>query len=110
MLLLFISSLLQTNFSEMLRLGEPNFEDDYNRRIATQHELYMEATWRLVLNALRIEHGEGAALSKKDKDVVKDKYSIFNAQLDEITSTQMEYTVPRKVSSNRMGGMSNGKL
>ena len=62
---------------------------------------YRDATWRDVLTNLAVEPVSGA-LSKKERDAIKEKYTAFNEGFESIMATQRELNIPSRV--RRLGG------
>jgi exocyst complex protein 7 len=68
---------------------------EFGKLVQGQQQQYCQSTWRLCQELLTVErHGE--TLTKRERDVIKDKYSGFNDELDRIVKTQCGYTIPNK--------------
>eukprot|EP00043_Microstomoeca_roanoka_P012698 m.123196 g.123196 ORF g.123196 m.123196 type:complete len:697 (-) comp15564_c1_seq3:48-2138(-) len=68
----------------------------FEEMIATEKEFYLKNTWKTILNALQVEEVSGT-LSKREREMIKERYTTFNEELERIQAVQEDYAIPNEV-------------
>eukprot|EP01147_Barroeca_monosierra_P007606 gene7606-9870_t len=76
-----------TSFSELLAMC--------SEAIQVAKEQYQRRTWERMMEALVVDSISGP-LSKREKDVIKDRYTRFNEELERIQTMQQDFAIPNK--------------
>lgn len=94
-----LSTLLSTNLMATLELVEPSARQHYKDQILHQKKLYFQS-WTGVLQHLSSQDEPPPALLSagklrdRDRQTLKEKFSGFNKEIEELQRTQRSYSLP----------------
>lgn len=92
-----LKHILASAHIELFRRNDPKIDTRYLSLIQQQRDAYKTATWDLIAAIIKgpfLGAAAGGALSKKEREVIKDKYSGFNESFDATLETQQQYSIP----------------
>eukprot|EP00051_Salpingoeca_urceolata_P010560 m.129386 g.129386 ORF g.129386 m.129386 type:complete len:699 (+) comp16759_c0_seq6:497-2593(+) len=88
-------TILQSGFADLVQQQEQEFQANYRQRIETQRQMYRQHTWAKIDEFVVIEPIEGT-LSKRDREVIKEKYAGFNQEFEDVIREQQQYSIPNE--------------
>eukprot|EP00039_Didymoeca_costata_P010702 m.144905 g.144905 ORF g.144905 m.144905 type:complete len:726 (-) comp14932_c0_seq3:82-2259(-) len=93
--------LVTSPYIETIRVKDSQIDSRYIQSITKERKKYQEQTWGKTLDYLKVEaqHLSGIApgsLTRKEREVVKEKYSHFNEEFEMILKEQRPYAMPNK--------------
>ncbi|EGD83071.1 hypothetical protein PTSG_03709 [Salpingoeca rosetta] len=65
----------------------------FEELVETAKDLYLKTTWETLLGALKVE-AVSTPLSKRERDMIKERYTTFNTELERIQALQQEFAIP----------------
>nr|XP_042907504.1 exocyst complex component 7 [Parasteatoda tepidariorum] len=103
-----LKALQRTGLLEIVRMHNALAENYYNDQIRDQKRIYSQSWSRVLHYVMEVDKpvsqarassnstqmGASIKLRDKDKQNIKDKFSGFNKEMEEITRTQKAYAVP----------------
>ncbi|OXA43675.1 exocyst complex component 7 [Folsomia candida] len=87
---------------DLLKTKEPDCQQNYIEMMEDQRKAYLIATWKKVdyssklfgADDIPVAVLQAGKLRDKDRQIIKDKFSAFNREMDEISRLQQGYSVP----------------
>lgn len=97
-----LKSLQRTNLIDIVSKYSPDLEDYYNDQICDQKRIYSQSWSRVLHYVLEIDKPISTALTQvptlklkdKDRQNIKDKFTGFNKEMEEIYRIQKAYAIP----------------
>ncbi|XP_023229802.1 exocyst complex component 7-like [Centruroides sculpturatus] len=97
-----LKALQRTNLIEIVSKCSPDLEDYYNDQICDQKRIYSQSWSRVLHYVLEIDKPISTTLTQaptlklkdKDRQNIKDKFTGFNKEMEEIYRIQKAYAIP----------------
>ncbi|XP_077499953.1 exocyst complex component 7 [Amblyomma americanum] len=96
-----LRALVRSGLLEVVQMYEPTLGQQYEEQIRDQKRLYSQSWSRVLHYVLEVERplstslaASGAKLRDKDRQSIKDKFTGFNRELEELYRVQKAYAVP----------------
>lgn len=93
-----LKSLQRNNLLNIVCLAEPDCESNYEQLIRELKKSYQKTWTKLLNNITQLEElprvHPGIKLKDKERNAIKDRFSAFNKELDEICKIQRSLSVP----------------
>eukprot|EP00052_Salpingoeca_macrocollata_P020267 m.169966 g.169966 ORF g.169966 m.169966 type:complete len:676 (+) comp21210_c0_seq1:16-2043(+) len=80
-------------YVDVLVKKHPMLKGDYVKLIDHQKQQYGQTTWQRAAELLTVETHSGT-LTKKEREIIKEKYNSFNEYFDAVVKLQREYAIP----------------
>ncbi|XP_063699362.1 exocyst complex component 7 [Culicoides brevitarsis] len=91
-----LKSLQQSNLLDLISITETDTESRYNKMIQELKQAY-HASWGRLLGALSLDdmpRPVNGKCKEKERQIVKDRFSTFNKELEEAVKIQRKITIP----------------
>lgn len=91
-----LRALVRSGLLEVVQGYEPTLGEQYEEQIRDQKRLYSQSWSRVLHYVLELDRpvATGAKLRDKDRQGIKDKFTGFNRELEELYRVQKAYAVP----------------
>lgn len=91
-----LRALVRSGLLEVVQGYEPTLGEQYEEQIRDQKRLYSQSWSRVLHYVLELDRpvAAGAKLRDKDRQGIKDKFTGFNRELEELYRVQKAYAVP----------------
>lgn len=94
-----LKSLQRTGLSQVIQLYSRDVEDHYNDQILEQKRLYSQSWSRVLHYVMEVDKplpvmSGSSKLKDKDRQNIKDKFTGFNKEIDDIFKMQKGYAIP----------------
>lgn len=91
-----LRALVRSGLLEVVQGYEPTLGEQYEEQIRDQKRLYSQSWSRVLHYVLELDRpvSTGAKLRDKDRQGIKDKFTGFNRELEELYRVQKAYAVP----------------
>lgn len=93
-----LKSLQRTNLLDVVCLAEPECENNYQQLIRELKKSYQRTWSKLLANVSQLDElprvSPGIKLKDKERSAIKDRFSAFNKELEEICKVQRSLSVP----------------
>lgn len=93
-----LKSLQRTNLLEVVSLAEPECEANYLNSIRELKISYQKTWSKLLANVSQLDElprvSPGTKLKDKERSAIKDRFSSFNKELEDICKIQRSLSVP----------------
>ncbi|KAH7970301.1 hypothetical protein HPB49_002387 [Dermacentor silvarum] len=97
-----LRALVRSGLLEVVQMYEPTLGQQYEEQIRDQKRLYSQSWSRVLHYVLEVDRplstsavaAGGAKLRDKDRQTIKDKFTGFNRELEELYRVQKAYAVP----------------
>lgn len=96
-----LRALVRSGLLQVVQMYEPTLGQQYEEQIRDQKRLYSQSWSRVLHYVLEVERplstslaASGAKLRDKDRQSIKDKFTGFNRELEELYRVQKAYAVP----------------
>ena len=88
----------KATFMEALHklIPKQEFLQNLDSKMAHSERIYIKLTWGSFKEVLHLEDFHPGNITKKEKEDIKTRYSIFNEQFEKIVNTQKSYCVPNE--------------
>lgn len=94
----YILKSLRSNLLDVICLAEPECESNYQQLIRDLKKSYQKTWSKLLVNVGQLDElpriTAGAKLKDKERSAIKDRFSAFNKELEEICKIQRSLSVP----------------